>query len=88
MSMRRRSEQSHFRSRWQRGVGACAQEYLAQWVAKVASAEKDYRSAADQMERPAVPQAAPPQPGAARSSGALLTRLHPSAATWRIALAL
>ena len=34
-------------------------------MAKVASAEKDYRGAVDQMERPAAP-------GAARSSGALL----------------
>ncbi|CAK0735069.1 hypothetical protein CVIRNUC_000523 [Coccomyxa viridis] len=38
------------------------QEYLAQWVAKVSSAEKDYRGAVDQMERSAAP-------GAARSSG-------------------
>ena len=38
-----------------KGVGARAQEYLAQWVAKVTSAEKDYRGAVDQMERPAAP---------------------------------
>ena len=48
---------------------ADAQEYLAQWVAKVASAEKEYRGAVDQMERPAAPHAAPAQPGAGRSSG-------------------
>ena len=65
-------------------VGARAQEYLAQWVAKVASAEKDYRAAVDQMERPAAP-------GAARSSGAPLqedTASRITCTSWRVALAL
>ena len=79
------SEQSHFRSQQQRGIGAHAQEYLAQWVAKVTSAEKDYRGAVHQMERPAAPHAAPAQSGAARSSGAPLTMLPPSITSWRIA---
>ncbi len=61
-----------------------AQEYLAQWVAKVASAEKDYRGAVDQMERSAAP-------GAARSSGAPLqedTASRITCTSWRVALAL
>ena len=66
-----------------KGVGARAQEYLAQWVAKVTSAEKDYRGAVDQMERPAAP-------GAARSSGAPLQEDNASritCASWGMALA-
>ena len=51
--------------------GACvgvSQEYLAHWVAKVASAEKEYCSATDQINRPLVPAAVVPQ-AAGKSSG-------------------
>lgn len=44
------------------------QEYLAHWVAKVASAEKEYRSTTDQMDRPLVPAAVLPQ-AAGKNSG-------------------
>lgn len=49
------------------------QEYLAQWVAKVASAEKEYRSATDQMNRPSLLASALPQAAAGESSGVLPT---------------
>ena len=39
-------------------LAVALQEYLAQWVAKVAAAEKDYRSAMDAMKRPAAQGAA------------------------------
>ncbi len=52
------------------------QEYLAQWVAKVASAEKEYRSATNQMNRPPALPAALPQAAADGSSGAHLLPIH------------
>ena len=39
-------------------LAVALQEYLVQWVAKVAAAEKDYRSAMDAMKRPAAQGAA------------------------------
>ena len=52
------------------------QEYLAQWVAKVASAEKGYRSATDQMDRPSLLAPALPQAAADKSSGMHLAPTH------------
>ncbi len=45
------------------------QEYLAQWVAKVAAAEKEYRNVTKQMNRPALPGSAQPQTAAGGDSG-------------------
>ena len=52
------------------------QEYLAQWVAKAASAEKDYCSATDQMNRPSLLAPALPQAPASESSGVHLAPAH------------
>ncbi|CAL5225440.1 g8258 [Coccomyxa viridis] len=45
------------------------QEYLAQWVAKVAAAEKEYRNVTKQINRPALPGSAQPQTAAGGDSG-------------------
>lgn len=52
------------------------QEYLAQWVAKVAAAEKEYRAALEQMERPHGSQTNQPLSAAVRSGKPYPLQMH------------